>query len=185
MTFVYFKEISLSIFFLVSVIYISKLSASVFDSDYTMAIAIIGLIVLILLFYKRRNFRKTKIIGKLILEPDFISWSINSEWNKIKIEEINNLKINYNGYLGLHIGKAVSNGDFNRIRFKCKSIDYDYQFDLDSEKALEILTSILNDWYERKIKFKEYKYGQRSFLFKAENSFSEVQKLKERFDIEW
>jgi len=185
MTFVLFKEFWFYIFLLISVILFFRFFSTLIDAYSAKVLAIIGVVALIILFYKRRNFRKTKVAGKLIIEPDFISYSINSEWTKIKIEEINDLKINYNGYLGLHMGSVVSNGDFNRIRFQSKNIKHDYQFDLDSEKSLEVLSSIFKEWYKRKMKFKEYKLGQRSFLINVKNSYEDIQKLKESFEIDW
>ena len=185
MTFVFFKEFGFYIILLISGIYLSRFFSSIFESETSIVISIILIILFIILFYKRRNFRKTKITGDLIIEPDYISYSINSEWTKTKIEEINDLKINYNGYLGLHIGSAVSNGDYNRIRFKLENINIDYHFDLDSKKSLEMLISIFNNWYNRKKKFKEYKFGQRSFLLNEKLSFKEIQGLKDKFEIEW
>ncbi len=151
---------------------------------FNVALILIGYSILI--FSIRRYGRKTRIVDtSLIIDNETINISDNLVPLKISINEIQNLKISYQGYNGYRVGREVSYGDNNRISFIYANNVYEYQFDLDSEEMMCNLTSILLYWYEAGYKFKEYKNGQRSFLFRNELSYQEVQELKKQYNFEW
>ncbi len=166
--------------------YLLVLSPSINYSNLGLNVALILLGYGILIFSVKRYGRKTKTIEiSLIIDSELIIISDNLTPLKISIKEIQDLKIFYQGYNGYRVGREVSYGDNNRISFIYANNVYEYQFDLDSEEIMSDFTSILLYWYEAGYKFKEYKNGQRSFLFRNELSYQEVQELKKQYNFEW
>ena len=152
------------------------------------AISLIGLIILVIFykfFFHRKNYRKTQIIGKLILTADKITLIHGENKKLFEINKLSDLKIIYVGYDGMTIGRYVDTGDFNKISFNYLGTQYETQFDLDSKDRIDDLKILFQEWYDNRINFKEFYKGQRSYLFKVNFEYNEIQELKEKYKIDW
>jgi hypothetical protein len=155
------------------------------DSQTASTIGLIALVIFYKFFFHRKNYRKTQIVGKIEIKGDSISLSQGDSEVLFDIKKISDLKITYNGYDGMTIGRYVDNGDLNKISFHYLDKLYKYQFDLDSIERIADLKTLFQTWYSMGIKFKEYYKGKRSFLFESHIEYNEIQELKRKYKIDW
>lgn len=180
-----FREIGINLWFyligfLILIIFLTIVNTKEF--------ALIGLIIWAIVykvFFYRKNYRKTQIIGELKLNDNEINLIKGENNGLFEIHKLTNLKIMYAGYDGMKIGRYVDNGDYNKISFNYLGKDYENQFDLDSKERIEDLKKLFQVWYDNQIKFKEYYKGQRSFLFKVNFEYAEIQELKDKYKLDW
>lgn len=180
------KELVTILLIMLLYVYLPAFFSSIKSVDLS-TFASVGVIILVfVIISKLGRTRKTKrTINSIVIDSEYIAISDTLDQVKVSIKEIQNLKVFYEGYNGYRVGRYVSNGDYNKISFNYFGNFYEYQFDLDSEEMMEELTSVLSYWYEAGYKFKEYKNGQRSYLFNNELNYQEIQELKRQFNFEW
>jgi hypothetical protein len=137
--------------------------------------------------FKKKMIASYNKIGRIEINQNEIIILINNQTNSFLLSDIRDLKIYYFGYSGYRIGRRTSEGDENYLTFIDKyEKKQKFDFYLNSIEEKERLKELFGHWYKERFKFKEYEFGKvRSFMFKSNLSYSEIQEIKEKYNIDW
>ncbi len=94
----------------------------------------------------------------------------------VNFETINELVVHYGT---TSVDQEAAN-PYTEIAFTLGNKTYQYFFKASESIVLEICELL----YDNKVKFKEYSFDKRVFLGKKPN-YNEIQKIKQKYNIEW
>lgn len=130
------------------------------------------------------DFLKYRKIGKLRIFDDMIEVEIDESYKEFKFTEISKLKIDHNYFYRTNFFVKTWNA-FNLIIGKSEE-EYIYKLYIKGDKVKEQFKNVLEKLYQKGLNVKEYDTnGQRTYLFKANLSYKEIQEIKHKYNLNW
>lgn len=105
--------------------------------------------------------------------------SSEDQSKKYDYSEIEELKIYFNRNSN-ELYEAGSTTTISNIHFQYKGANAQFYFENGNTEVIKLLKFL----YQKKVKFKEYRDGQRTFLLK-QPGYKKVQELKRQYNLEW
>jgi hypothetical protein len=139
-----------------------------------------------LTLHVKKWLRKKNPEDWILFENDqiMVSGSEPPEKEVFSFSAIEALKVSYHRNLVIeaetHLDEQYFQKQISRIEFTCEGREHAYFFDCKKSLALKLCKTL----YEKGIVFKEYNEGRRVYMGKKPK-YSEIQKLKKRYNMEW
>ncbi len=156
--------------------------------DFALAMTIVLVATNLLITILMRIFRdNVKIIGELQIGDDFLRIKEEKRTTDFNINELSNIKIYFNGCKEItdYNRNSTAFWKMNNISFTKDDKEFFYRFEIKTGKQHDDLKKVIQSWYNAQINFKEYSLNQRSFLFKNNQTYKEIQEIKSKYNVEW
>ena len=136
-------------------------------------------------FLLLRNFLKFKKTGELeILENKFVIEVEGSNRKEFKINELTKMLIHHNNFYITN--PIIKTNNELRITFQKPDEEFSYKVYVKGKSAKDELKKALEKLYASGLNIREYgTNGERSFLFKKNLSYQEIQEIKSQYSLSW